>query len=740
MNSEKAVKNKKAPNAMKTLGVTAFRRTVWVPIIWSVIMVVLTVMMFDSYSYRYYNTVNPFNFEDVVQELNEIMPMYIISIIFSALFGAMQFSFLTRVNSVGFVHSLPVTRNGIFVSYYLSGVVSVLIPQIVLALSVLMIPWKYRFIFALFVLAVGVLYSVGVYSFAVMMSMFSAKTIGCVLFAAIGLAVPYLVENFIHIIMRASLYGYFYEGDYWIVENVYLIPELVMSLKGLIYVAAIVIFTFCAWLLYKRNHSELAGDLIAYPGIRGVATVICGILTGVTGYLIFDGSLILFALFGAICAVLINFAVRKRFEFKSSILFAGIMIGITLVIFTVFSMDITGFEKRIPDIDDIQSAKVYDNYRRNDYVGYTDDNIMLYKNGNASEIRNRKSLETVTEFHRELLDNKDYHNYRSYETMIYTSTSPYYINSYDPTSYGNIIIEYKLKNGRTLVRKYKAYHGRNREALLKIAALPETKVYDHPIVRNDIRLTYARLETPAGVVSLTAREAEQVRKALSEDIINAPASTERGLNDFRSISVTRMYFDYEFTELYDEAGKKITDKETLGMFDYNNEEVLYPHYTRTISLLRSMGYGKYIDFENLPDDMTVTVEKHVAENAAGIDPDKYREMGEEYMKLSTDVYLGQKSNDKELIKNILKYAFSVSSTNCEEMYDTAYRISVDCKNDISQDSDISFFIYGEVDFIETWLATTNQEKVSDSSYDGVPYMVNKHPMTESVEIYEKSIW
>lgn len=740
MNSDNVKKVNKTSSVYKTLAFTAFRRTIWVPIIWSVLMIVLTFTMLDgfvNYYSGYYRMTFQYNLSDIIEEVNEFMPMYVISIIFSAFFGAMQFSFLTKINSVGFIHSLPASRNGIFASYYLSGVVSVIIPQIVLAAGVLLIPVKGKALFALFVLIVGLLYSVGVYSFGVMMSMFSGKTIGGVLFTVVGLATPYLVENFIRIIMNTSLFGYYNDSEFLIQEYVYLIPEMVLSLKGLIYLAAIVIFTVCAWLLYKRNHSELAGDLVAYPGIRGVAIAICGILAGVTGYLVFDGNLFVFGLFGIICSVLVNFAVKKRFEIKSSAVSAAVLAGITLVVFIIFNFDITGFEARIPDTDDIESVQVYENYRRNNVLTYVDGSY-IYMNNEPTRITDKEKIEIVRDFHKDMIGNRDYYEYRNTYTNV--QTMPYDGGRYDPYSSGSFVIEYKLKNGKTLIRSYVAYHGRNRDAILNVISLPETRVYDHPIMRDDIKVNYARLETSAGVVSLTAQESEKVRQALALDIAEAPAETERGLNDFRSISPIYLDFEYVFTEAVDEKGRIITDTEVLKYHSSDTHEALYPHYTRTINMLYNLGYGEYLDFENLPDDVTITIEKHEVANGESINFEKYKQQGEEYMKLTTEVYLSQKSGDKELIKSIMQYAFSVSSENCDEIYDTAYRISLVSDSKASSISDISFHIYGKVDFIEEWLKTTNTEKVQDMSYDGVPYMENKYEKPQSVTVIEQSRW
>ncbi len=710
MNSDNVKKVNKTSSAYRTLAFTTFRRTMWVPIVWAVLLVVLNMVMLEGIGsyYRQYDHMIGYTFADIADELNEMMPQFIVSIIFSAFFGAMQFSYLTRINSVGFIHSLPVSRNGIFASYYLSGVVSVLIPQVVMMLNMMIVPWKHRILFAFLVFVVGALYSVGVYSVGVMMSMFSAKSIGCVLFTVFGLASPYLAENFVRMIMINNLYGYYENSEYWITENLYLIPRDVMSPKGFIYLAVIVIFTLLSWILYKRRYSELAGDLVAYPGIRGIATVICAVFAGVCGYLMFGGSLFHFGLFGIICGVLVNFAVKKRFEVVSSLVHAGILTGITVVIVCVFTFDITGFENRIPDIDDIESVVVSERYHRSNILYYTGNDGYVYTDDECYRIKDKDKIETVIKFHEDLLGNKDF--YESSAEYTYTYTRPYESSWYDPGNSANFIIEYKLKGGGTLIRSYRAYHGRNRDTLMAIVELPETKVYDHPILREDTKVNYARLETPAGVVSLTAQEAEIVRKALAQDITDSPAIKERGLNDFRSPSVTSLIFEFVYTKAVDEKGRTIIEPEIFGKHSGDTKEFIYPHYVNTLKVLRELGFGEYLDYENIDEGFSVAIEKHKARSDNGTN-------------IKTDVYYPVRSEDAEFVKAVMSYAFSVSSENCKEMYDTAYMISYENKPYGSEASNGGgFMIYGEVDFIEQWLAGMNPEKDNKASYEGMPYV------------------
>ena len=702
MNSEKTIKNNKIPNAIKTLGMTSFRRTVWVPIIWSVLMIVLTVMMTDSYSYSYYNRINPYSFAELAEELNELMPMYIISIIFSVLFGAMQFSFLTKVNSVGFIHSLPVTRNGIFTAYYVSGVISVLIPQIILALTVLMIPWKYKFLFALLVLVVGVIYSVGVYSFAVMMSMFAANALGGIVFAGFFLAVPAIIEAFLRTVMDQSLYGYYIDTYNWFIQYLYLIPQTVMLDFGwLYYLIATVIFAALAFLLYKKHPSETAGDLIAFPKIRAIATIICGILAGFCGYLVFGRSFIYFGIFGSICAVLVNFAIKKKFSFASSAAYTGVICIVAFAIYGTFAFDLTGFVHRIPEKTEIENIIVNEGYHRRGLESIYINGNQYYVPNEPIKIKDGDGVDKVIELHKDLIGNRDYHYYGYVETATSAYGSPYY----DPGDSENIIIEYTLKNGKKLIREYRAYYNRNRDTLEAVLSLPEMKMQEHPILRADAMAFRADILGTVENVFLDEDEARMLEDAITRDILTFGKDDVRKLYGYRAAPILRVRFDYKYEKVCNADGKTVSS-ELFRDWEDNNIVWIYPEFTETLAALRSLGHENLIDFNEIPSHYLISIEKHHSKDG-----------------INTDVYHPIYVYDEAFLSKLMQYSFNASAQKLDISDNTAYRIAIENKNKESV-SDIT--IYGKVDFIEEFISAQNPEKDENASYKGVPYRVRDY--------------
>ena len=703
--SSDVVKIKKFPKGGFILALTAFKRTLWVPIVWSVLLVVITTLIapFGYYGNEYLGPA----FTKIVNDMEgDIIGQCIISVIISAVFGAVQFSFLARNSSVGFIHSLPVKRKDVFLSYYLSGAVSVVIPQIAMALVFLATAYSHNLTRAFIAFAVGSIYSVGAYSFAVMMSRFSANVLGGIVFSGFFLAVPAIVEAFIRVVMEEGLYGYYGDSYNWIIQYLYLSPKMIiLNLGWLYYLLATAIFVTLAFLLYRKHPSETAGDLIAFPKIRGIATVICGVLAGFCGYLTFGNSFIYFGIFGSICAVLVNFAIKKKFSFVSSAEYAGAICLIAFAIYGIFAFDLTGFVNRVPEASKVESVIVHEGYTNRAYQE-------IYINGhkyNTSDepyrIKDSEDIEKVIDLHKDLIGNRNYYQWGTVEVATRSYISPYY----DAGDSENIIIEYNLKNGKKLIREYRAYYGKNRDTLEAVLSLPEMKMQEHPVLREDAVAFRADVFGALETVYLDEEKTSILEDAVTRDIIALGKDDVRKLYGYRasSASVLRIRFEYSYTRAYDSDGNEVKNLDSSKYkWEDTNVVWIYPEFTETLTALRDMGYGRLIDFSEIPSHYEISVEKHHSPNG-----------------ISTDVYYPQYVFDDEFKTKLLKYAFDASAEKLNTSDNTAYRIVLENKN---KETTSEIMIFGEVDFIEAFIAERNPERDSNASYKGVPYMVKDY--------------
>ncbi len=556
-----------------TPGLTIFRnvlkRTFWVPLVWSILNVVIVSMTVYRYRFSdFYMT----GFEYSRGQLDNLMPIFAISIIISAVLGCTFFSYLNRVSSAGFMHGLPVRREKIFFAHWSSGVAVIFITALITSVAVAI--YSGYMLYALLTLVCFMLYCVGVFSFAVMICQLSANTLGGLIFTGFGLAVPLILESFVFYLMDTNLYGY--TGDYFsepLMMYFYLLPERVISPLGFIYLAMIVVFTAIGLALFRKRSIELAGDLIAFPGIRRAVIFICGILAGMCAYLIFGGNLFMFALFGVICTVLVNFAVRKKFTVKGTITPSLAVVCAALVIFCIFRFDLTGFERRIPELSDIESISFhsgYGQYRENSLVRVSDSKTIIFE-ALHEPITEAQDIEKVRTLHAKLLENKNFYSTEQSSTWR---------------------IEYKLKNGKTISRRYKVYEEKDKAEFAPVVALRSVKLSEYPILSDKITVTGAYLNH--GGKHLDAQDAEKIRQALITDIMNTPYDKNTDIHSMRvesSIYVTLDYYNNSATY----AGK--TDAvPTSELIDFSASErriYIYPGYTETLRVLRELSASEY---------------------------------------------------------------------------------------------------------------------------------------------------
>lgn len=575
-----------------TPGLTVFRnvlkRTFWVPLVWSILNVVIVSMTVHRYRFSdFYQT----GFEYSVRQLNNIFPIFAISIIIAAVLGCTFFSYLNRVSSAGFMHGLPIRREKIFFAHWAAGVAVILITGLVTSISVAI--YSGYILYAFLTLITFLLYCIGVFSFAVMVCQLSANTLGGLIFTGFGLAIPLILESFIYYLMDTNLYGY--TGSYFdepIMMYFYLTPDKVMSPLGFIYLGMIIVFTAIAIALFRKRSIELAGDLIAFAGIRRAVIYICGILAGMCAYLIFGGNLFMFALFGVICTVLVNFAVRKKFTVKGTITPSVALICTAILIFCIFRFDLTGFERRIPELSDIESVQChlgYGTYRENTVVNVSDSKTIVFE-ALEDPIMAEADIEKVRVLHARLLENKNY---------------------YSSTDHSNIRIDYKLKNGRTVSRRYKAYHEKDSAELSEVTALREFKLRDYPILSDKIQVTNAHFGFLGGKTYFT-EEAERIREALITDIMNTPYEKNPDIHDFRASSIAYISFEY-YNKYASYAGS--TDKVPVSeLEDFSSNErriYIYPGYTETLRVLRELSASEYAPIgDRYPELLKIQREKY----------------------------------------------------------------------------------------------------------------------------------
>ena len=317
---------------------------------------------------------------------------------FGILCAMAVFSYLYSSRSVGLLHALPMRREGLFLTNYLSGLAFLVLPNLAVFFLSLLVEAAFGVLVfsSLFVwLVTTCLYCLFFYSFAVFCAMFTGHILalpafyGILNFLVMGLC--FLVND----MAQRFLFGF--TGAAWMETlGLYLTPvaylasgvrvsyydgpapsyDQVAYLSGLgrVFLVGLIglVLAALALAVYRRRQLETAGDVVSVAWVRPVfrygVAFCCAIALGNLFDSIFDRLLpdgawtllfwmLLWGAFGCFVAVML---LRKTFwVFKSSWKGCCVFLACLAAAMCLMELDGFGFESRVPDPARVQTAYVY---------------------------------------------------------------------------------------------------------------------------------------------------------------------------------------------------------------------------------------------------------------------------------------------------------------------------------------------------------------------------------------------
>ena len=317
------------------------------------------------------------------------------ALIFGLLSAMAVFSYLYNSRSVGLMHTLPLKREGLFLTNYLSGLSCFLLPNLavfVLSLAAEALAGAVNAGSLCMWLTVQSLLCFFFYSFAVFCAMFTGHILalpafyGILNILAAGLA--YLFDA----LAGAFVYGYagiprLSEAAVWLSPALRLTYTLNLIYPGgngvyvqfyglhvvLLYALAGLILTGLALLVYRRRSLERAGDIVSVGWVRPVfkygvgacaAVALGSFLYGMFLYSLPENAWTLLSfllLCGAAGYFVAEMLLRKRFwVFRRSWKGCLVLLGCLTALVCVLEFDLTGFERRVPGSDQVASVQIGD--------------------------------------------------------------------------------------------------------------------------------------------------------------------------------------------------------------------------------------------------------------------------------------------------------------------------------------------------------------------------------------------
>ena len=415
--------------------------------------------------------------ELLAERVFESIPVFVLMNFFLGLAVAMAvYAYLMSGKSVGLMHALPVSRDRQFLSHFAAGLSMLTAANCLTFLMALLMEavtgcvepgslllWLViteliGFFFLAFatlavsvtgwLLAVPVIY-VG-FNFVVWAYWMILQALAGILYPSYGSVFSYggAVEWLTPVVRLMRVTTDRYGPALRVGTRLYDPGDRTLS-TVLIYAAAGVVMLALAWLLYRKRHSETAGDAIAFRPLRPVARYVISIAAGLAlGTMIYEMvtwggrdvvALILWQLaMGALAYCAVEMLLRKSFRIFDRRTAVGLLALWLVLAGTCLAMkwDITGYEKRVPAAEQVQAVEV---------------------NGIAQVTLNSEDPETVQaviDLHRALMEQREPEN-----------------------PWGRCSVQYTLKNGSTMEREYRVdlEDGPARRTLTALLNRPEIR-------------------------------------------------------------------------------------------------------------------------------------------------------------------------------------------------------------------------------------------------------------------------
>ena len=471
----------------------------------------------------------------------------VISLLYAVLCAMMVWSYLYNSRSVGLAHTLPIRREGLFFTNFLSGMAMMLIPYVVIgALCVLVSAVGGCFDLKGLIVTILTVLGLSFFYFA------SATLVAFITGNVFALPAVYFLLHFLAVLLdwlvstfaQGFLFGL--SGGYtgvveWLSPTVYLENQVrvnstyetittqtsrltAVSLENFwligVYALVGVVLLVLAWLLYRRRRSESAGDVVAVgwmkPVFRFGTAALAALLGGIALYELFwrnfQGGQYYDVLPMVVCMLVagaIGYYAASMLLAKSLKVFRGSWKGMALVaagcvaLCCVLHFDLLGVEDRVPEVSQVKKVHLYT--ADNNYTFYPEEDAEL--------------LEQVRTVHQAIVADKDFILNGNERRLWALDTGDIEYVSFDVT--------YELTNGLEVERNYGLTVTRDRmaqagtydsllDSLVNSEAMKAKRLHVGDS-RYEVSSGYLYLETVGEHYDLNSREAAAILEAVGKD-------------------------------------------------------------------------------------------------------------------------------------------------------------------------------------------------------------------------------
>ncbi len=556
---------------------------------------------------------------------------------FGLLFAMLSFSYLTQGRATNGYHALPVRREALFSTAYLTGLFCQLTSILLVFLLGAAVASPFHLSFASVTgaaMLAAMLETVFYYSFAVLCVMMTGQMLAVPVFYIIGNFLAVSMESLVRSFAGNFLFGYTASGavqlgflsplywmyamvdinhDYTYVEETGDVVSVGAAINNNVlwslaaYAFAGIVITVIALLLYRTRKSELTGSTVAFSwatpvfkyGVAFCAAIAFGqmlyyFLFGQyqrSGSYSLPGTIACMVAAGLVGYYVAEMLIKKSFRvFRTGAKGAAIVAGILVLLGIMLTFDLTGYETHIPNADDIESVS--------------------YSFGGKTQVATEDpdAIRYLLAAHRAIAEDKDAQLRVADDYYSTDDPSP----GADGRSYFTLRFTYYLKNGAQLMREYTvclykddlpdpaSVTGRmNALYMCKESSRSRIFGYNYDEISHASRVldSYCSYYGENGTVdySLTPEQAEKVYEALIQDAENIDSNGDIfTVQEYASSGITyslELYF-----ETVDEKGRPNVDT----LYTFVNENT--PHTLETLNeLLHELTVASYEVSEPVDD-------------------------------------------------------------------------------------------------------------------------------------------
>jgi len=497
----------------------------------------LIILQFLNYIYDRvwgrYATISPLDAAREVFGYSDIAVILMFSI-FSLIAALAVFSYIHYQRNTAMIHALPITRNSLFTTHYLSGLTLVMLPLLIsgaiLIAGELIMGITHIGDSVLWILVSAIILLLQ-YSFAVFVGMFTGHMAAHALYFFIFNFLAVFLEEVIGTVLSSLLFGY--SGQSSLLTPLSPIVYLENLLSGFLYgsgnyvvlacyALAGLLFAWGARSIYRKRHMETAGDVVSLQIMKPVfkysvafcssallGNIIVNLMNFGRGFVVFLVSYLIGGFIGYFAAeMLLRKTVRVFKQVKGFLVFSLVIAAFLCGI----HFDLFGYETYVPNPGEIEVMYV-DNYNYMDLAAKValkpesydpEQHRYIFMDSEMTEnppakldeemirqlrqmpgiIERPETIEKAVAFHRVIANNAWSLDNQNWAEAGYIDDKSPGVRAF------SLSIAYRLKNGRIVERSYylpyvEGSGGELETRLLDLLSSAEVMEKAYPILKVD---------------------------------------------------------------------------------------------------------------------------------------------------------------------------------------------------------------------------------------------------------------